>query len=210
MLNSGYHAGMAEPTTAPTRSRRTPEDRRKQLIGIGLQLLTTVPIQQLTIDEVAKVAGISRSLLFHYFPTKRDYYVAVVRAASHRLLKSTRHDPELPPAERLTGVLTGYVSFIDRRREPYLALFRGTSGDDWAREIYEETRDQLTTAALAAAGRADCPDLVRMAVRGWLSYVEDVTLGWSEHKVVDRDVLVAMFVAAFDALTGQADAASGA
>lgn len=201
--------GMAEPTAPPTRSRRTPEDRRNQLIGIGLRLLTTVPIQQLTIDEVAKVAGISRSLLFHYFPTKRDYYAAVVRAASHRLLRSTRVAADVPPAERLTAALTGYVSFIDRRREPYLALFRATSGDDWAREIYQDTRDQLTATVLAAAGRTDCPPLVRMAVRGWLAYVEDVTLDWSEHKVVGQDALVAMFVAALDTLTDQADAASG-
>ena len=50
---------------------------------IGLELLPTTPVQELTIDEVARRAGISRSLLFHYFATKRDYYTAVTRAARH-------------------------------------------------------------------------------------------------------------------------------
>lgn len=196
---------MATPSSTPTHSRRAREDRRKQLIGIGLRLLTTTPIQQLTIDEVAKVAGISRSLLFHYFPTKRDYYVEVVRAASRRLLRATRVDPALPPHERLTGMVTGYVSFIDRRLDPFVALFRGSAGDDWARTIYEETRERLTATVLDATLRGDCPDLVRMAARSWLAFVEDMTVEWSQNKVVDRDQLVALLVDAFEELVGMAE-----
>ena len=62
--------------------RRSADDRRAQLVQIGLELLPTTPVQELTIDEVARRAGISRSLLFHYFATKRDYYTAVTRAAA--------------------------------------------------------------------------------------------------------------------------------
>ncbi|MQA26173.1 MAG: TetR family transcriptional regulator, partial [Micromonosporaceae bacterium] len=68
----------------PTRGRRRmpADDRRRQLVGLGLQMLTEVPIQDLSVDKVAAAAGISRGLLFHYFPTKRDFYIAVVRAAA--------------------------------------------------------------------------------------------------------------------------------
>ena len=71
----------ASPAPEPARLRRTADDRRAQLVQIGLELLPTTPVQELTIDEVARRAGISRSLLFHYFATKRDYYTAVTRAA---------------------------------------------------------------------------------------------------------------------------------
>ncbi len=70
--------------------RFTADDRRKQLIRIGLMMLRTRPIHELSIDDVAGEAGISRGLLFHYFPSKRDFYVAVISAAGRRLLRVTK------------------------------------------------------------------------------------------------------------------------
>ncbi|MFC7613457.1 TetR/AcrR family transcriptional regulator [Actinokineospora soli] len=95
--------------TRPTRTRRTAEDRRRQLVGIGLRMLTTRPIHDITVDDVAAEAGIARSLLFHYFPTKQDFYVEVVRAAGRRMLRATRVDPDTPaprgcaPSSRATS-----------------------------------------------------------------------------------------------------------
>src|SRR6266508_1775381 len=97
-----------------TRRRLTADDRRKQLVGIGLRMLTTRPIHELSVDTVAAEAGISRGLLFHYFPTKRDFYVEVMRAASRRLLRQTRPSADLPPAEQLRAMLTAYISFVAR------------------------------------------------------------------------------------------------
>ena len=85
--------------TVVLRSRPAPpaaqgRDRRAQLVQIGLELLPTTPVQELTIDEVARRAGISRSLLFHYFDTKRDYYTAVTRAAADLLGSTSSPVPE--------------------------------------------------------------------------------------------------------------------
>src|SRR3712207_9190588 len=84
----------------PPRLRRRAGDRRAQLVQIGLDLLPTTPVQELTIDEVARRAGISRSLLFHYFATKRDYYTAVTRAAADVLLEHLVPRPEEPQIGR--------------------------------------------------------------------------------------------------------------
>src|SRR3954462_7325508 len=95
-----------EGTSAPgpARLRRTAGDRRAQLVEIGLELLPTTPVQELTIDEVARRAGISRSLLFHYFPTKRDYYTAVTRAAARALEEHLLAGGE-PAAAQVPGML---------------------------------------------------------------------------------------------------------
>jgi AcrR family transcriptional regulator len=63
-----------------------PEARRAQLVALGLKMLSTRPLDKVAIDDIAAEAGISRGLLFHYFPTKRDYHVAVARAAAQDLL----------------------------------------------------------------------------------------------------------------------------
>ena len=101
---------------APRRTRLSPDDRRRQLVGIGLAKLVSTPIQDLSVDEVAAEAGISRGLLFHYFPTKRDFYLACLGAAGRRILRTTAPDPALPPEQRLHQMIRLLVEQIDRRR----------------------------------------------------------------------------------------------
>jgi AcrR family transcriptional regulator len=69
------------------------QDRRQQLVDIGLDLLETRPIQDLAMDEVAAEAGVSRTLVFHYFPSKGDYFAAVVASAGDRLMQAVPGDP---------------------------------------------------------------------------------------------------------------------
>ena len=162
--------------------RLSAEDRRKQLIGIGLRMLTERPIHQVTVDEVAAEAGISRSLLFHYFPTKQEYYAEVVRASSRRLLRALRHDPALDPDEAVRAALGGYARFILRRREPYLSVFRG--GNDWTRAIHDETRDAIA-AVLLAALRTPAGGGPGLAVSAWLAFAEELCLTWSGRAEAD-------------------------
>src|SRR3954447_17312608 len=112
----------AAPSPPPPRRRRTAGDRRAQLVEIGLELLPTTPVQELTIDEVARRAGISRSLLFHYFPTKREYYTAVTRAAARA--PGWRRLPwsAAAAAEHVPGMLDRYVGWVETFRESHLAF----------------------------------------------------------------------------------------
>lgn len=80
----------ATAAQAAGRTRLSPEKRKAQLTEIGLELLATRPIHEVALDEVADRAGISRTLLFHYFPTKSDFYAAVVERAGQRLLGARR------------------------------------------------------------------------------------------------------------------------
>jgi AcrR family transcriptional regulator len=167
-------AGAAVPSV---RARRlSQDDRRRQLIGIGLEILATKPIHALSTDEVAARAGISRGLLFHYFPTKQDYHAAVVRAAARRLLNAAQASPDVPAPRQLESIVAAYVGFIDRHLEPYVAFFGGGSGaDPQIRAIYEEVRDVLTDRALAASGAPATP-VTRIVVRGWWSLVESMAV----------------------------------
>lgn len=197
-----------EGGAARSRTRLPADDRRRQLVGIGLRMLTERPIHDLSVDTVAAAAGISRGLLFHYFPTKRDFYIAVVRAAARRLLRACEPSVDASPEQQLAQMLDGYVAFLERRRDPYVALFRGTAGGaDYVRQIYEETREVFTARALSALRLDAASPLVTLAVRGWFCFVEDTVLAWTVDKPVDRDALVAMLVRSLNALVAAARAA---
>src|SRR5690242_7893064 len=118
-----------------TAARRSAVDRRAQLVEIGLELLPTTPVQELTIDEVARRAGISRSLLFHYFPSKRDYYAAVTRAAARALEEHLLPRSGGAGSGQVTGMLDRYVGWVETYRESHLAFVRGAAGGDpWVAE----------------------------------------------------------------------------
>ncbi len=185
----------------PPRLRRTADDRRAQLVQIGLELLPTTPVQELTIDEVARRAGISRSLLFHYFATKREYYTAVTRAAADMLWDHLLPSPGTPPEEQVTGMLDRYVGWVETFRDSHLAFVRGAGGGDpWVAEVYEQTREQLVEVALTALVLPDGPRQ-RQLLRAWFAFTEDLVGQWVQEPTLPRPQLLALLRDVLDRLT---------
>ncbi|MFE5733647.1 TetR/AcrR family transcriptional regulator [Streptomyces sp. NPDC056528] len=184
--------------SAPARARLKPEERRAQLISIGLRLLTTRPIHEMSIDEVAAEAGISRGLLFHYFPTKRDYYVAVVQAGGRRLLLHAAAPEEGTPTDRVRGIVDGFVSFVQRRKDNYVAVVRAAAGgDELVLEVFEDNRQALTDRVLQAAEIHAPTPLHRLAARGWLAMMEEMAIS-STADVIGKDDLVDLLVSSLE------------
>ena len=168
---------------------------------IGLELLPTTPVQELTIDEVARRAGISRSLLFHYFATKRDYYTAVTRAAADLLMEHLLPRPEAVPEERVAGMLDRYVGWVETFRETHLAFVRGAAGGDpWVAEVYQDTRNRLVEVALGALGLPD-DALRRQLVLAWFAFTEDLVGQWAREPTMSRDELLTLLRDVLNRLT---------
>ncbi len=185
MLNSVSDPG--------ARRRLSADDRRRQLVAIGLSKIVGTPIQDLSLDDVAAEAGISRGLLFHYFPTKTDFYLACIAAAGRRMLRTTAPDPDLPPEEQVETVTRLMVEQIERRRDFYLTLVHGHGvADPRVSEVMESVRDGSTDRVVAALG---LPESQRDVVRAWWAYTEDRALTWSAVPTGERPVSVAELVA---------------
>jgi AcrR family transcriptional regulator len=188
-----------------TSVRRTAVDRRAQLVEIGLELLPTTPVQDLTIDEVARRAGISRSLLFHYFASKREYYTAVIQAAAELLRDHVVPRPGTPRAGQLPGMLDRFVSWVETYRESYVAFVRGANaGDPWVAGVYEDTREELVEITLAAVPLPD-GTRQRQLVRSWFAFTEDLVLQWTRDPTMTRAELLDLIAAVLDGLTVRAE-----
>ncbi|RVW07659.1 TetR/AcrR family transcriptional regulator [Prescottella agglutinans] len=186
---------MSTETAAPRR-RLPPEERKRQLVAIGLQELATRPIHALSIDQVAEKAGISRGLLFRYFPTKHDYYVAVVGAAARRLLRAAVADPDDASGEPLRAVVYAFVSFIDRHGANYQSFFHGGFGaDPQIREIRESMKNTMVARTLEATGTEPTP-ATRLLLRGWWSMVESLAIDRTAEPVFTVDDVVDRALAA--------------
>jgi len=170
--------------------RRTAVDRRAQLVEIGLELLPTTPVQDLTIDEVARRAGISRSLLFHYFATKSEYCTAVMNAAAALLRDHVVPRPGTPLTGQLPGMLDRFVSWVETYRDSYVAFVRGAhAGDPDMAAVHGATREELVDVALAAVPLPDGARQ-RQLVRSWFAFTEDLVLQWTQEPAMTRAELL--------------------
>ena len=168
------------------RVRMTPGTRREQLLELGVRLLATRPLEDLSIEMLAEEAGISRGLLYHYFGSKQEFHTAVVQRAADDLFVVTAPDGEGTPLEQLAASLARYVDYVAENYEGYVSLLRGAAGGhDGLREIYEDSRAALTgrlfegpvAEEASALGLVDSP-AARMVVHGWAAFVEDLVLEW--------------------------------
>ncbi len=185
--------------------RRTADDRRAQLVAIGLELLPTTPVQELTIDEVARRAGISRSLLFHYFATKSEYYTAVMDAAAALLRDHVAPRPGTPLTGQLPGMLDRFVSWVETYRDSHLAFVRGAhAGDPDLARVYQGTREQLVEVALAAVPLPD-GERQRQLVRSWFAFTEDLVLQWTQEPTMSRDELLELVTDVLTRLAGRTE-----
>jgi AcrR family transcriptional regulator len=191
--------------TAP-RTRLDPEARRAQLVALGLDMLSRRPLGEVAIDEIAAKAGISRGLLFHYFPTKRDFYVAVVQAAADDILARTDPDPDLPILDQLRAGTAAFVDYVSENRDAYVGLLRGASGGDAELQaVFDTTRSRFTDRLLHHLGVPDpAPPKVRLAARGWVALSEEVVIDWLVRGDLPRDELIAFLDHALIALVGTA------
>ncbi len=164
-------------------------------MSVGLDLLESRPIHELALDEVASAAGVSRTLVFHYFPSKSDYYAAVVASAGKGLLAFEPSEADTTVPDRLGGMIRGFLRLVSRKRGAYVALVRGASGGDpKILALLDELRSSLVSRWLEAAQWPDDDPLTRLAVRGWLGDLEEVALNFDSYGV-PRESAVELLIA---------------
>lgn len=180
------------------RTRLTPEERREQLLALGVTMLGERSIEEISVSEIAAQAGISRGLLFHYFPTKQDFQREVVRHANAELLERVSPDRTLGIFDMLRDSIGRYVDYVSENSTSYLALLRGpTSVSPDLVPLVEQTRDAIIGIILAEApvpiDPAAHPRLM-LGMRGWIAFVEETTLTWLRSEPITRDELVELLV----------------
>lgn len=173
------------------RSRLQVDERRAQLVDLGLEMFAERTYDDISIDEIARAAGISKGLIYHYFPSKREFYLAALREVAGRLVDETfvAHQPGQADVDRIRAGLDAYLAFVEKRSLPYAFLLRGgLGGDADVRAIVEDTRMQFFERILEGIGEPG-NQRVRIAVRGFIGLVEAASLEWVESKHVSRHEL---------------------
>jgi AcrR family transcriptional regulator len=189
--------------TTGKRVRLTPEARRAQLIELGVEMLATRRLDELSVELIAKTAGISRGLLFHYFASKQDFHIEVARAAAAEMIRRTAPDTSLPPVEALRHALTSFIDYVEENPDNYKSLVRGAaSGDAVMRAIFDNTRATLAQRIIGVVAEMglEVSPRAELAIHGWVAFVEECVIRWIDLRAFGRKELLEMLTKSLPAV----------
>jgi AcrR family transcriptional regulator len=175
--------------SGPAYSRMKVDDRRRQLLDLGGELFARHAYDELSMAAIAREAGISKALLYHYFPSKSEYFQATVAAAAEDVARRTTPDPDLPPLEALTASLDAFLAWIEENETAYRKLMQGATGAAEVRDLVAGVRAETARRLLDGLAGGEPAPAVRTAVHGWLGYMDAACLDWLEHRDMNREEL---------------------
>lgn len=189
--------------TTGVRRRMGVEERKRQLIGVALELFSHRSPEDVSIDEIAAAAGISRPLVYHYFPGKQSLYEAALRRAAEELAGRFVEPREGPLGARLLRVMRRFFDFVDEHGPGFSALMRGgpAVGSSTANAMIDEVRQAAYEQILAHLDvTAAPPPRLELVVRSWVSLAESTALLWLDGRRIPRAELELQLVHDFAAL----------
>ena len=175
---------------APRRTRLEHEERREQILSCARRLFSERTYAAVSAEEIARAAGVARGLLHHYFGTKRELYLEVVR----ELVRLP--PPPLPEAggERALEDVVGesvdlWLEMVARNRGTWLAAVgaEGFGRDPELERILEEARESTTDRVIEVLGMTEgAPPELRALIRSYGGLAEAATREWLERGSLTR------------------------
>lgn len=188
------------------RRRMGVEERREQLIAVALELFGRHPPEEVSIDDIAAAAGISRPLVYHYFPGKRSLYGAAIRRAADELSARLVEPATGPFGRRLLRVVGRYFDFVAEHGPGFSALLRGglvagaETGAGSTGSVIDEVRRAARDQMLAHLGLSAAGPRLDLVLRSWVSLAETTALAWLDGGEPAREELELQLVRDFLAL----------
>jgi AcrR family transcriptional regulator len=179
---------------AKTPRRMAPQQRRAQLVEAAMASAAARGYAGLSLDDVGERAGVTRNLLYHYFPRGRlDLYLAALERAGDELTGDFIVDPDQPLAERLAANTERAIQHAARASDAWLVWRHARSAaEPEILAVRDRYRDELVRGmSLNFLGTGDPPPLARVALRAYLDFHETALDEWRDSGL-DRAALLAV------------------
>jgi AcrR family transcriptional regulator len=191
----------------PAYTRLQVDERRRQLLELGARLFATHSYAELSMAKIAREAGISKALLYHYFPSKQDFFVATLQQGAEEIARRTEPDPDLPPLEALAASVDAFLGWIDENETAYRKMMESVGVVPEVKVLVDGIRDATSARILEGLGASDARPPLRAAARGWLWFMDGAVLDWLDHRDMSRSELRDLLLGS---LAGSLMAAGGA
>lgn len=175
------------------------EERRRQLLELGAKLFSRHAYDEVSMAQVAREAGISKPLLYHYFRRKQDFFVATLAQAAERVRALTEPPPDLPPAKALAASLDAFLAWVEDNQLAYRKLLESAGSVPEVGALVDEVRRNTATRILDGLGvPAPPPPRLRTAAHAWLWFLDGAVSDWLAHRDLARNELRDFLLGALD------------
>lgn len=186
---------MAPP--APRFRRLDPDARREQILDAAREAFTARPYEDVSLSAVARAAGVSRTLVSHYFGGKRELFAAVRESVMRRGEQAVRVTVGRPIEETVERNVAAWLDFAEANREVTLRLNVFASGgrDAQGDALLTQTREGIVDTMLRnQLGTTDAPPQVRLALRAYTGMVQVAVAEWLLHERATREQVHVLMV----------------
>ena len=168
-------------STTPRYSRLEPEQRREEILDAANELFAERGYDEVSVEEIASSAGVTRGLVHHYFGGRKQVYIALLER-----LVAVREEQLPPPVgrsarARLGDSVSRWLDWTEHNRTIWLATLG--RGEDIADPDIRNVVTELVRRAVAllAAQHADVTDdspRLRYALECWTGLNRSATRRW--------------------------------
>jgi AcrR family transcriptional regulator len=167
--------------TAPKRSRLDPVQRREQILDAANTLFAERAYDQVSIEDIARAAGVTRGLVHHYFGGRNDVFIGLLERLG------AQREEQLPPPvgrsarARVADTVSRWLDWTQANRTIWLAAI--AHGEDIADpDVRHVVADLVRRAVAILAARhadiaGDSPRL-RYALECWTGLNRAATRRW--------------------------------
>ena len=172
--------------TEPRYTRLPVDERRSQLLELGTVLFARHAYDALSMAQIAREAGISKALLYHYFPSKSEYFQETLSAAALDLQHQLEPLADLPPPEALAASLDVFLSWVEANELAYRRVLESSETVIEVKALVAGLRQDTATRLIEGLAPNPRP-LIRAALRGWLALMDGVCLDWLDNGDMSRE-----------------------
>lgn len=185
--------------TPPPRTRLTADERRRQIVDSARRLFSTQAAGAVSMEMVAREAGVTTSLLYHYFKGKHDLHLSVLREMFRSAVPIPEYVVGATVQERLSESTDRWLDMVWADRHTWLAAMgaEGLGRDAEVEALLDRVREAAVDNIIAVLGIGPGPEVapeVRAALRGFGGLAEASTREWLERDRLTREQLHTLLV----------------
>jgi len=158
---------------AKTKRRMRAPERRQQILEVARKVFGRRGYHTVTMDSVAKEAGVTKPILYDHFPSKRELYLALLESDLANLQKRLAEGLENSRGnrERIRASFQTYFDFVDEHAEGFRLLMQeAVGGDRHFQDLVFRFRDEVLSKVTEVLVRESKGNLDR-------DQAKDVALG---------------------------------
>lgn len=158
--------------------RMAPDERQEQILRIAAAHFAREGYDASSVSRIAAEAGVTRALVYHYFPGKASLLEAVLQRRADALLKATAPDPHLSAEANLQRALSATLDHFSGCDQGLCELSAQSHGvvSPVAERISRASHAVQVERILALTGLEPSPR-AELAVQAWLGFVVEAARG---------------------------------